>query len=101
MFATISFNHINLLLFQGAMSGHSTGLYSVLEKLGLEDLSSKIDCLSQRLESAHVNRYEITCLQYLLLLNPGQYMCHMVSDSYDVSQFVSNACEICQLMSDS
>ncbi|KAF6029981.1 NR5A1 [Bugula neritina] len=54
----------------GAMSGHSTGLYSVLEKLGLEDLSSKIDCLSQRLESAHVNRYEITCLQYLLLLNP-------------------------------
>ena len=43
----------------------------MLSKMGLDNFYAKVQSLTQRLESTGIDAYEVTCMQYLLLLNPG------------------------------
>lgn len=45
----------------------------MLNKMGLDGFYMKVNSLTERLNSTCIDPYEMTCMQYLLLLNPGKF----------------------------
>ena len=56
------------------MTGHSVHI-ELLTRMGLTDCRERVHELIAKFRDLKLDRNEYTCLKFLILLNPGKYMC--------------------------